>query len=95
MRYSSPSLQPHVFGTAIPRGDHTKVDRPFQPVAIDAQGNERNGKSILDLTTLAAECGTRLDLVACVLDAVGAVEALAVLCGPKGISLIPDANYTI
>ena len=27
-------------------------------------GNQFNGKSILDLTTLAAECGTRLELEA-------------------------------
>ena len=47
------------------------------------QGNERNGKSILDLTTLAAECGTRLDLVACGPDAVAAVEALAVLVAAR------------
>jgi PTS HPr component phosphorylation site len=47
------------------------------------QDNERNGKSILDLTTLAAECGTRLDLEACGPDAVAAVEALAVLVAAR------------
>ena len=36
-----------------------------------------NGKSILDLTTLAAECGTRLELEARGPDAVEAIDALA------------------
>jgi len=58
--------------------------RRFQcEIRVLYQGNERNGKSILDLTTLAAECGTRLDLVACGLDAVAAVEALAVLVAAR------------
>ena len=42
-------------------------------------GNQFNGKSILDLTTLAAECGTRLELEARGPDAAQAIEALAEL----------------
>ena len=40
-------------------------------------GNEFNGKSILDLTSLAAECGTRLEVEARGPDAAEAVAALA------------------
>ena len=40
-------------------------------------GKEINGKSILDLTLLAAECGTRLTLEARGPDAEQAIEALA------------------
>ncbi len=43
------------------------------------KGHEINGKSILDLTTLAAECGTLLELEARGPDAEAAVEALAEL----------------
>jgi phosphocarrier protein HPr len=46
---------------------------------IHDNGNEFNGKSILDLTSLAAECGTRLDLEACGPDAEVAVATLAAL----------------
>jgi phosphocarrier protein HPr len=46
-------------------------------VRVHYKGNQFNGKSILDLTTLAAECGTRLDLEARGPDAEAAVEALA------------------
>jgi phosphocarrier protein len=42
-------------------------------------GNQFNGKSILDLTTLAAERGTRLELEAHGPDAAQAIEALAEL----------------
>ena len=48
-------------------------------IRVHYQGNQCNGKSILDLTILAAVCGTRLDLEACGPDAVAAVEALAVV----------------
>ncbi len=52
--------------------------RRFQSeIRVLYQGTACNGKSILDLTTLAAECGTRLDLEACGPDADAAVEALA------------------
>ncbi|MEO6808933.1 MAG: HPr family phosphocarrier protein, partial [Isosphaeraceae bacterium] len=43
------------------------------------QGRVFNGKSILDLTSLAAECGTRLDLEALGPDADAALNALAAL----------------
>jgi phosphocarrier protein HPr len=46
-------------------------------VRIHYNGNQYNGKSILELTTLAAECGTRLDLEARGVDATEAIEALA------------------
>jgi phosphocarrier protein len=46
---------------------------------IHDNGNEFNGKSILDLTSLAAECGTRLNLEACGPDAEAAVATLAEL----------------
>jgi phosphocarrier protein len=46
-------------------------------VRVHYNGNQFNGKSILDLTTLAAERGTRLELEARGPDAEAAVEALA------------------
>jgi phosphotransferase system HPr (HPr) family protein len=46
-------------------------------IRIHYNGSEFNGKSILDLTTMAAECGTRLELQARGPDAMAAVEALA------------------
>ena len=52
-------------------------------VRVHHNGNQFNGKSILDLTTLAAECGTRLDLEARGPDAEAAVEALADLVSAR------------
>jgi phosphocarrier protein len=46
-------------------------------IRVHYNGNQFNGKSILDLTTLAAECGTRLELEARGPDAAEAIEALA------------------
>jgi phosphocarrier protein HPr len=46
-------------------------------IRVHYNGNEYNGKSILDLTSLAAERGTLLDLEARGPDAALAVEALA------------------
>ena len=46
-------------------------------------GNEFNGKSILDLTSVAAECGSRLELEARGPDAEEAVEALAALIAAR------------
>jgi phosphocarrier protein len=46
-------------------------------IRVHYNGNQFNGKSILDLTTLAAECGTRLELEARGPDAPEAIEALA------------------
>src|SRR6516165_5201866 len=48
-------------------------------VRVRHNNNEFNGKSLLELTMMAAECGTRLDLEARGPDAVEAVEALAEL----------------
>ena len=48
-------------------------------IRVHYNGNQFNGKSILDLTTLAAECGTRLELEARGPDAEAAIEALAAL----------------
>ncbi len=45
-------------------------------IRVHYNGNQFNGKSILDLTTLAAECGTRLVLEAKGPDAEAAIEAL-------------------
>ena len=52
-------------------------------VRVHHHGNECDGKSILDLTTLAAECGTSLSLEACGPDAVAAVEALAAVVAAR------------
>ena len=46
-------------------------------VKVHYNGNQFNGKSILDLTTLCAERGTQLELEARGPDAVEAIEALA------------------
>jgi len=46
-------------------------------VRVHYNGNEFNGKSILELTSLAAERGTQLELEARGPDAVAAVDALA------------------
>jgi phosphocarrier protein len=48
-------------------------------VKVYYNGKEFNGKSILDLTSLAAECGTTLELAAYGPDAEEAVEKLAEL----------------
>ncbi len=61
-----------------------RLARRFQcQIRVHHQGKYCNGKSILELTTLAAECGTRLDLEACGPDAVAAVEALAVVVAAR------------
>ena len=53
-----------------------RLARRFQcEIRVHYQGKECNGKSILDLTILAAVCGTRLDLEACGPDAFAAIEA--------------------
>jgi phosphocarrier protein HPr len=74
----------------VPRGDLVSADqfvslaRRFQSrIRVHHQGKECNGKSILELTTLAAECGARLDLEACGPDAVAAVEALALVVAAR------------
>lgn len=46
-------------------------------VRVEHQGTKVNGKSLLDMTGLAAECGTLLDLEAAGPDAETALAALA------------------
>ena len=45
-------------------------------ILVDFQGAKANGKSILDMTTLAAPCGSYLDLEARGADAAQALAAL-------------------
>jgi phosphocarrier protein HPr len=52
-------------------------------VRVRHNGNEFNGKSLLELTMMAAECGTRLELVARGPDALAAIEALAELVSAR------------
>jgi len=63
-----------------PADKFVKLATRFQSdIRVHYNGNVFNGKSILDLTTLAAECGTRLDLEARGPDAVDAIHALSEL----------------
>jgi phosphocarrier protein HPr len=63
-----------------PADKFVKLALLFQSeIRVYHNGAEFNGKSILDLTSLAAECGTRLDLEARGPDAAQAVEALTAL----------------
>lgn len=48
-------------------------------IRVEHQGNRVNGKSLLEMTTLAAECGTTLGLEARGPDAEEALDALAAL----------------
>lgn len=52
-------------------------------IRVYFKGNQYNGKSILDLTTLAAEQGSRLDLEAVGPDAESALAALAALVSAR------------
>jgi phosphocarrier protein len=52
-------------------------------IRVHYKGHAYNGKSILDLTSLAAECGTRLDLEARGPDAEAALAALADLVAAR------------
>ena len=63
-----------------PADKFVRLAHRFQSeIRVHHKGLEINGKSILDLTTLAAECGTLLQLEARGPDAEAAVEALAEL----------------
>ena len=63
-----------------PADKFVRLASQFQSeVRVFHHGNRFNGKSILDLTTIAAECGTKLDLEAIGLDAEQAVDALVEL----------------
>jgi phosphocarrier protein len=60
-----------------PAAKFVKLASRFQSeIRVSHNGKEINGKSILDLTLLAAECGTFLDLEARGPDAAEAVDAL-------------------
>jgi phosphocarrier protein len=63
-----------------PADKFVKLATRFQSeIRVYYNGSVFNGKSILDLTTLAAECGTRLELEAKGPDAPEAIHALAEL----------------
>ena len=63
-----------------PAAKFVKLASRFQAeIRVHHNGKIINGKSILDLTLLAAESGTRLDLEANGPDAVAAIDALAKL----------------
>lgn len=62
-----------------PAGAFVRTAQQFRAaIRVVRDGRAVDGKSILDLMTLAAEFGTRLELEACGPDA---EEALAALCG--------------
>jgi phosphotransferase system HPr (HPr) family protein len=52
-------------------------------IRVRYNGHEVDGKSILSLTTMAAECGTHLELEARGPDARAAIEALAALVSAR------------
>ncbi len=63
-----------------PAGKFVKLANSFRSeVWVDHRGTRANGKSILDMTTLAAECGTTLVLEARGPDAEESLAALAEL----------------
>ncbi len=58
--------------------DFARLARQYQSeVRVSHEGKHFDGKSILDLMTMAAECGSRLELEALGPDAAAAVDALA------------------
>jgi phosphocarrier protein len=67
-----------------PAAKFEELARQFQAeIRIHFNGNEYNGKSILALTTMAAECGSRLEVEARGPDAEAAVAALADLVAAR------------
>ena len=63
-----------------PADKFVELARRFQSeIRVSVDGQAMNGKSILDLVGLAAECGTQLDLEAEGPDAEAALAALAEL----------------
>ncbi len=63
-----------------PSSKFVKLASSFQSeVWVHFRGTRANGKSLLDMTSLAAECGTTLDLEARGSDADQALAALAEL----------------
>lgn len=60
-----------------PSSKFVKLANSFQAeVWVDFRGIRANGKSILEMTSLAAECGSELDLEASGPDAERALDAL-------------------
>lgn len=74
-----------------PKGLHMRPATRFVKLAgsfgseiqVDGNGKVVNGKSILDMTSLAAECGTTLEIRAQGADAADAVAALADLVAAR------------
>jgi phosphocarrier protein len=67
-----------------PADKFVKLALRFQAeIRVTHNGNEFNGKSILDLTSVGAECGTRLELEARGPDAEEAIAALAELIAAR------------
>src|SRR5205823_5583893 len=67
-----------------PADRFVKLALRFQSeIRVTHNGNVFNGKSILDLTSVGAECGTLLDLEARGPDAVEAIAALAELVAAR------------
>ena len=63
-----------------PADKFVRLANSFQAeVRVDYEGTVANGKSILDMTSLAAECGRFIDLEARGPDAEQALQALAEL----------------
>ena len=63
-----------------PSTKFVKLASSFQAeVTVHFRGIQANGKSILEMTSLAAECGTSLDIEARGPDAAKAIDALAAL----------------
>ena len=63
-----------------PADKFSKLAKSFRSeVWVYYRGTKANGKSILDITSLAAECGASLDLEALGADAEEAIAALATL----------------
>jgi phosphocarrier protein len=61
-----------------PADKFVRLAHQFQSeVRVECRGVRANGKSMLDMTTLAAECGSILDLEAIGPDAEVALDALA------------------
>jgi phosphocarrier protein len=67
-----------------PADKFVKLALQFQSeIRVTHNGNEFNGKSILDLTSVGAECGALLELEARGSDAAEAVAALADLIAAR------------
>lgn len=67
-----------------PADKFVRVAYPFSSeIKVEVRGRVCNGKSILDLMTLAAECGTLIDLEARGPDAEAALAALAGLVAAR------------